>query len=82
MRDSYSPFDPSALGKSLILVGAFLVIIGAVIVFRERFPLLRYFGRLPGDISVERENFRFFFPVVTSILLSVILSFILWLLRK
>ncbi len=44
----------------------------------ERLPWLRL-GRLPGDLRVERGNFRFYFPLATSILVSVVLSFLLWL---
>jgi hypothetical protein len=46
-----------------------------------KFPGLRI-GRLPGDIYIERGNWRFYFPVVTSILLSLILTFVLWLLNR
>jgi hypothetical protein len=44
----------------------------------ERFGL----GRLPGDIAIERENFRFYFPVTTSILISIVLSLLVWLFRR
>ena len=47
-------------------------------------PLLQKIGlgRLPGDIVIERENFRFYFPIVTSLIISVILSLVLWLLNR
>lgn len=41
-----------------------------------------WFGRLPGDIHVEKESFSFYFPIVTCLLISVVLSFLLWLFRK
>jgi len=43
---------------------------------------LHWIGRLPGDIVVKRENFSFYFPLMTSILLSLLLSLVLWLVRK
>lgn len=65
-----------SLGKFLLLVGALLAVIGIALLFADRIPFL---GRLPGDIRIERENFRFYFPLTTSILLSVLISVILWL---
>jgi membrane protein implicated in regulation of membrane protease activity len=71
------PFN--GLGKLLILLGGILIIIGAATVLVGKLPWL---GRLPGDIYVERRNFTFFFPLTTSILVSVILSLVLYLLSK
>jgi hypothetical protein len=67
------------LGKSLIVLGLVIALIGVVLSFAGRIPWL---GRLPGDIYVKRENFTFYFPLATSIIISVVISFILWLLRK
>ncbi|GLI40139.1 DUF2905 family protein [Geobacter hydrogenophilus] len=67
------------LGKSLIVFGLIIAAIGVVLTFAGKIPWL---GRLPGDIYVKRDNFTFYFPLATSILISVILSLILWLLRK
>lgn len=67
------------LGKSLIALGLVIVLIGVVFTFAGKIPWL---GRLPGDISIRRNNFTFYFPLASSIIVSVILSFILWLLRK
>ncbi|ABK99264.1 DUF2905 domain-containing protein [Pelobacter propionicus] len=69
----------SGLGRSLIITGLILVVAGVVITFSPRIPWL---GKLPGDIHVQRENFSFFFPLTTCILLSALLSLILWLLRR
>jgi len=69
----------SSLGKSLIVIGLVLALIGVVLTLAGKIPWL---GRLPGDIYVKRENFTFYFPLATSIIISVILSFILWLFRK
>ncbi len=62
------------MGKLLIIAGVFLVLFGLLFTYWDKIPLL---GRLPGDILVERGNFKFFFPLATSILLSLILTVIL-----
>jgi hypothetical protein len=62
----------------LLGVGALLALVGVVLIVAERFPGLRI-GRLPGDIAVERERWRFYFPLGTSILLSVVLTLLFWL---
>ena len=72
---------PAGLGKVLIAVGLVLLVVGAVLLLGDRIPWLRL-GRLPGDISIERGNFRFSFPLVTSILLSAAISLVLWLFSR
>ena len=67
------------MGKILIIIGIVLVIAGIVIQLSPRLPL---FGRLPGDIVVDRGNFRMFIPITTSIILSIILTVILYLINK
>ena len=57
------------MGKILILIGLVLVAVGAIMEFAPNTPL----GRLPGDIRIERENFSFYFPVTTCILISLLL---------
>jgi hypothetical protein len=69
----------SDLGRSLLILGCIIAIAGAVLMFSDKLPWL---GRLPGDIHVKKENFSIFFPVTTCILVSLIISFILWLIRK
>lgn len=64
--------------KLLIITGAVLLVIGLLWQVGGRWLHL---GRLPGDIVIEKENFRFYFPIVTSLLLSVVLSLALYLLR-
>jgi hypothetical protein len=66
------------LGRILLLAGAALALVGALFLVAERFPSLRL-GRLPGDLRVERGNFRFYFPLGTSIAVSVVLTLLLWL---
>ena len=70
-----------SVGRALLVMGAVLAVIGLGLIAAERFPWLRI-GRLPGDIRVERGNFRFYFPLATSILVSVVLTLVLWLLRR
>ncbi len=70
-----------ALGKGLVAIGLCIAAVGVLLIVAERFPGLRI-GRLPGDISVQREHFRFYFPLGTSILLSIVLSLVLWLISR
>ena len=65
------------LGKNLIMMGIVLIILGIIITLGAKLGL----GKLPGDIAVERENFRFYFPVVTCIVISIVLTGIMWLVR-
>jgi hypothetical protein len=66
-------------GKTLIILGIALVIAGLLWTWGGKIPLL---GRLPGDIRIERDNFSFYFPLGTSILISVVLSLLFWLFRR
>jgi uncharacterized membrane protein len=68
-----------SFGKTLMLIGAVLLILGALLHFSGKLTGL---GHLPGDIHIERGNFSFYFPIVTSILLSIILTVILNLFRR
>ncbi len=65
------------LGKILIVVGLVFVAVGALLLFSDRLPLR--IGRLPGDIVYRRGNFTFYFPLVTSILVSIVLTLLFWL---
>jgi Protein of unknown function (DUF2905) len=71
------PFN--GVGKLLIVLGGLLIIAGAALVLIGKIPWL---GRLPGDIYIERRNFAFVFPLATSILISVILSLVLYLFSR
>ncbi|WP_425389516.1 DUF2905 domain-containing protein [Ekhidna sp.] len=66
------------MGKILILIGLVLVVLGAILEFAPNIPL----GRLPGDIRIERENFSFYFPITTCILISLILMLLGYLWNK
>jgi membrane protein implicated in regulation of membrane protease activity len=67
------------IGKALMLLGAVLVVLGAALTLAGKLP---WFGRLPGDIVVERGPVTFYFPIVTCVIVSVVLSLLLWLLRR
>ncbi len=68
-----------ALGKMLILLGVLIIVIGLLLLVGEKIP---WIGKLPGDIVIRKKNFTFYFPVVTSILISIILTLFLMLFRK
>lgn len=67
------------IGKLLILAGLLLVAAGLFFTYGGKIPFL---GRLPGDIRIQRDNFSFYFPLATSILISLIVSFLFWLFRR
>jgi uncharacterized protein HemY len=77
-------------GRVFIGVGLCVALVGLVMLMADRVPgmgnFLGWFGKLPGDISIRRDNFSFSFPLVTSLLLSVILSvvlyFVMWIFRR
>jgi len=68
------------LGKLIMLIGAGIVILGLLVFFFHN--KLHWLGRLPGDIRIEKPGFRFYFPITTMILLSAVLSLILYIVRK
>jgi hypothetical protein len=69
----------AGLGKSLIIFGLIIIVFGIIITFAGKIPWL---GRLPGDIQIKKENFTFYFPLATCILVSLIVSLLLWLLKR
>jgi hypothetical protein len=66
------------MGRFLILLGIVLVVLGLAWPWISKLP----WGRLPGDISIERENFSFHFPLMTSLIVSLVLTLLLWWWRK
>ena len=64
------------LGKTLVAIGVVIAVVGLVLMLAGRVPWL---GRLPGDIYIQRGNWSFYFPVVTSLVLSVLLTVLFWL---
>ena len=67
------------LGKMLILLGVFIIVMGLLLLLGGKIP---WVGRLPGDILIKRERFTFYFPIATSILISIILTLLFALFRK
>lgn len=66
------------MSRTLILLGILLVVAGIALPWLQRLGL----GRLPGDIFIERGGFRFYFPLTTSLLVSILVTLLLWLFRK
>jgi len=71
--------DFSQLGKMLILFGGVVVLVGVVLLSFGKIPFL---GKLPGDIIIQKKNFTFYFPIVTSLLLSLLISLLFYLFKK
>ena len=69
----------AGLGKTLIYLGILLVVVGVVFSLAGKLPWL---GHLPGDITIQRERFTFYFPLATCILISVIVSLVLYFFRR
>jgi hypothetical protein len=67
-------------GRTLIILGIVIVVIGVLVSLGDRLPIR--FGRLPGDIEIRGKNSVFYFPLATSILLSVILTIVMWLFSR
>ena len=72
-------FGMEPIGRILLVAGFVLLVVGALLTFA---PGLSWLGRLPGDIRVERPGFRLFVPITTSLLLSVLLSLVMYLVSK
>ncbi len=72
-----SPFG--SIGKILIFSGIALVVIGLILVLADKIP---WIGRLPGDIYIKRDKFTFYFPLMTSIIISLLLTLLFYLFRK
>lgn len=70
----------SDTGKWIIIAGVLIVLVGVVIYFFH--DKLHWFGRLLGDIRIEKENFRFYFPLTTMILLSVLLNMLIRIIKR
>ncbi len=69
----------SGFGKVLIIIGLVIAAVGILLVLAPKVPWL---GKLPGDILIKKENFRFYFPVTTCIIISILLTLIFYLFRK
>jgi uncharacterized protein HemY len=69
----------SYFGKLMILLGLLLALIGALVLMAGKIPWL---GKLPGDIFIQKKNFSFYFPLTTSIILSIILTLLLYFITR
>jgi len=69
----------AGFGKILLIVGLAVAGMGLLLILTDK---VGWIGKLPGDITVRRENFTFHFPIVTCILVSIVLSLLFWLFRK
>jgi hypothetical protein len=69
------------LGRLLMFLGIFLLVVGVLLTYTNLFSFLRL-GHLPGDLSIKRENFSFYFPLTTCIVISIILTLIFYFLRR
>jgi thiosulfate reductase cytochrome b subunit len=67
------------MAKIIIVIGAMLVLIGLAMLFIQKAPFL---GKLPGDIVIKKENFTFYFPLATGIVISIIVSLILYIISR
>ncbi|MBI1806632.1 MAG: DUF2905 domain-containing protein [Ignavibacteria bacterium] len=63
-------------GKILIIFGLVIIGLGVFLMFIDKIPFI---GKLPGDINVKKDDFQFYFPITTSIILSIAVSLVLWL---
>ena len=66
--------DLTGIGKILLIFGGVIIVVGLLLVFSQYIPFL---GKLPGDIFVKKDNFSFYFPVVTFLIISVVLTIII-----
>ena len=71
--------DFSAMGRILLIVGLVVAAIGLMMMFAGKIP---WIGRLPGDIFYKGKNVTFYFPVTTSIVISLLLTLLLWLINR
>ena len=76
LRADLMPEGLQHIGKALLVTGAVIALLGALLMLSGRIPWL---GRLPGDILIEKKNFTFYFPLATSILISLLLTLLFWL---
>ena len=69
----------NSMAKILIITGLLIALFGVIILVAQKIP---WFGKLPGDVCIKRDNFTIYFPVTTCILLSIVVSLILYLITK
>jgi len=67
------------IGKALIIFGAIIILVGVAFMFANKLP---WIGRLPGDVVIQKKNFTLFFPITTCIIISLVISFIFYIINK
>jgi len=72
----------AALGKALVIIGLLIALLGLLVWGGGSVPLVNRLGRLPGDIYIRRDNFSFYLPITTCILVSIVISLLIGLLRR
>lgn len=70
---------PTSLGKGLVIIGLLIAAVGVLLLVSEK---IGWIGRLPGDFTIRRENFTVHIPLATCLVISVLLSLLIWLFRK
>ena len=68
-----------SFGKILVVTGIVLIVVGLAVMYGPKIP---WIGKLPGDISIKKDNFTFYFPIATSIIISILLSILFSIFRK
>jgi hypothetical protein len=68
-----------SFGKALVIAGIVFVVAGLALMYGPKIP---WIGKLPGDISIKKDNFTFYFPIATSIIISILLSILFSIFRK
>ncbi|AOP35666.1 hypothetical protein A0128_18560 [Leptospira tipperaryensis] len=71
-----------SFGKPFLILGVLFLLLGIFFLYGNKLPFLNELGKLPGDIRIEKENFKFYFPLSTSILISVLISILLFLVQR
>ena len=69
----------SQLGKALVILGVVVIVVGLLLWFADKIPFL---GKLPGDITIKKENLRIYIPIATMVILSILMTIILNLFRR
>ncbi|MGA2368378.1 MAG: DUF2905 domain-containing protein [Dehalococcoidia bacterium] len=64
----------TSLGKILLIFGGVIIVVGLLFIFAQHIP---FFGKLPGDILIKKDNFSFYFPIVTFIIISIVLTIVI-----
>jgi len=71
--------EPHSYGKSIIILGIILVVIGLIFVYIKDIPFI---GKLPVDVYIKKKNFTFYFPITTSIIVSILITLILYFFKR